>query len=288
MARSMTGFGESELVRERVRCRCRVKSVNNRYLQIAVRIEPADEELEIGVRRFVQDRVSRGSLDVSMKLVRESSGAERAVFHESLFDAMKPALAVTGALVTLDGLVRAGIVEVLDEGPEATGEDREALMSCVRQAVEEWDQSRETEGAALARHMTAVLGDLRAAVERICELDSGRVESVTTRLKARMTQLLDGQAITEQRLLEEAAYLAQRWDISEEIERLKSHFTAFKELLEGRSVDASGKRMEFILQEILREVNTLGSKAQDPRITGLAVDSKVFIEKLRQQAANIE
>lgn len=288
MARSMTGFGQSELVRDDLRCACRLKSVNNRFLQISLRTDPTDEELETAVRRLVQESVTRGSLDITIKVQQVREGSKRITFNSALFEAIRPTLEQTSAQITLDGLVRTEILEISTDTCAEDAGHREALMGCLREALRDWDRSRETEGAALIQQMLGFLGELEQAVDRIAALDCGRLEAISSKLRSRMIQLLDGQAVTEQRLIEEAAYLAQRSDITEEMDRLKSHFTSLRTLLTATGGDAVGKRIEFLLQEMLRELNTLGSKSQSAQISGLAVDAKVLLEKLKQQSANIE
>ncbi len=287
MARSMTGFGQATVTITNFTCTSRVKSVNNRYMTISTRIDPPDEELEVRVRRLMQECASRGSIDVNIRTERKGEACGY-VFNEALLRALRPALVEAGALVTLDGLVRIGILQIGDGTQVHSEEDVEAILGCLRSAVADWNLSRHSEGATLAREMVGMLGELELIREDITRMDQGRPETLQTRLRARLEQLLSGQSLREERLIEEAAVLAQRSDITEELDRLGSHFRALGSVFTESDEQPVGKRIEFLVQEMQREFNTIGSKAQEARLSGRVVDAKVLLEKLKQQAANIE
>ena len=148
MMRSMTGFGQSEIATPDFTCVCRIKSVNNRYMQTNVRLDPPDEELEIRIRRVLQEFAARGSIDVNIRMQR-SADANRYTFNDGLLKAIRPALDEAGAQVTLDGLLRAGILRLADGESLNSEEDIETILSCFRRAVADWNQSRCMEGASL-------------------------------------------------------------------------------------------------------------------------------------------
>jgi len=287
MARSMTGFGQSEASTATLSCTARIKSVNSRFLQITIRIDPPDEELEIAVRRTLQESVTRGSVDASIRAIR-TDGGHRFTFNEGLLRSLKPVLEQSGVQMTLDGLIRAGILRLSDGESLNSEEDMEAIMACLRRSIVDWNQSRLTEGGLLVREMSAQLEELARIAAEVVELNRGRTERVVERIRENMTQLLKGQKVGEERLLEEAAFQAQRIDINEEMDRLTAHFEALRGVFTDASETANGKRMEFLVQEMQREFTTMGSKAQEKRIAARVVDAKVLLEKLKQQAANIE
>ncbi|MEW6367414.1 MAG: DUF1732 domain-containing protein [Acidobacteriota bacterium] len=284
----MTGFGQAEAATGTIACVSRVKSINGRYLQISVRLDPLDDELEIQIRRLLQERAVRGAVDVNVKVRRSPAPATNLRFHRDAYQALQPVLSETAAGVTLEGLVRAGIIEPEGQDEPLAPEDRAAVMACVQQAVSAWESSRKTEAGSLVRDMTSILDTIEAALAEIATLDQGRTGELSEKLRRRIAALLEGEPVGEERLLEEVAYVAQRSDITEELDRLKCHLAALKDVMSATPEQAIGRRIEFLLQEIQREVNTVGSKAQDVRISARVVDVKVLVEKLKQQSANLE
>ena len=284
----MTGFGQADATSGTLTCLSRVKSMNGRYLQVSVRLDPLDDELDIQIRRLLQERVTRGAIDVNVKVRRSLEPAANLRFHRDAYQALQPVLSETAAQVTLDGLIRAGIIDPAGQDEPLTPEGRAAVMACMQQAVSAWERSREAEAASLIRDMTSIVDSIETALGEIAKLDQGRTGDLTEKLRRRIAALLAGEAVSEERLLEELAYIAQRSDITEELDRLKCHLAALKGVMAGTSEQAIGRRIEFLLQEIQREVNTIGSKAQDVRISAQVVDVKVLVEKLKQQSANLE
>ncbi len=275
-----------------------VKSINHRFLDVQVRIPTALEAFEHLVRRKIKERVRRGHVEVTVSL--EHPGAAGVQLNRPLLDAcltvwkgLNKELGLRGSpdlssLLRLPGVLTSENGKLLAE--EVASLDP-ALAKCLSEALRGLDEMREREGLALA-------ADLRQRLARLREL-SGEVEKLTQtvsecireRLDRRLAELLGGAEIDRARLAQEVAYLASRSDVSEELTRFKSHLEQMDSLLEAAS--ETGKKLDFILQEMNREANTLLSKTSDvprvgPEMARLGIEMKSEIEKLREQVQNIE
>ena len=298
--RSMTGYA---LVRGEYSgwsIRVSVKSVNHRFLDVKLRIPDSLEPYEHRLRQVVRERIHRGHVDVHVNV--EPGEAAPVHVNRGLLKAYLQAAdelrQQTGAkeeldlvsLLRLPGVV-GGLATALPESDEQQEEFGKALEKYTREALGKMDEMRRAEG----RHVTE---ELRARVARIgteAEKVRGLVETLrpafARRLEVRLKELLGGANVDPGRLAQEAALLAERSDISEELDRLRSHLQQFAKLLDGAG--ELGKKLDFLLQEMHREANTMLSKtpgveSEALTITGLALEIKAEIEKLREQVQNIE
>ena len=277
-----------------------MKSVNHRFLDIKLRMPDSLEPYELRLRQTVKNRIHRGHIDIHVN-VEPGEAAPVHVNRELLQAYLRAADELrqqTGAkseldlvsLLRLPGVI-GGLAPALpdsDEEQEALGKVLESLLA---EAVSKMDEMRRTEG----RHLTE---ELRARLERISEQTDkvrGLVETLrpafARRLESRLKELLNGAQVDSGRLAQEAALLAERSDISEELDRLRSHLQQFTKLLDGAG--ELGKKLDFLLQEMHREANTMLSKtpgveSEALAITGLSLEIKSEIEKLREQVQNIE
>ncbi|MYB99437.1 MAG: YicC family protein [Gemmatimonadetes bacterium] len=296
MIRSMTGYGaaESELPDGRV-LRAEVRTVNHRHLSTSVRLPRGWEGLERGVVEKVRAVLSRGSVSLSVRCEspgRDEDGVpaldrERARrYVELMYEAgtelgLEIDLGVE-ALARLPGVLRM-------EGPPAAEPDGEALRACVEAALREVVAMREAEGRRLEVELRSSLGRILAEVGAIEAAAPARLLRERDRLRERVAALADGVDVDEERLAREIAYLAERWDIAEEIVRLRSHVALFEEGLGGGGDGGKvGKRLGFVVQEMYREANTVGSKANDAAISASAIAVKEELERIREQLENVE
>ena len=296
MIRSMTGYGaaESELADGRV-LRAEVRTVNHRHLSTSVRLPRGWEELERGVVDTVRAGLSRGSVSLSVRcesLDRDDDGVpsldlERAWRYVELMREAGLQLKLEGYL-QVDVLARLpGVLRM--EGPPAAEPDEEALRACVEGALSEVVAMREAEGGRLEVELRASLGRILAEVEAIEVAAPARLLKERDRLRERVAMLAEDLEVDEERLAREIAYLAERWDIAEEIVRLRSHVALFEEgLLGGGTGGKVGKRLGFVVQEMYREANTVGSKANDAAISASAIAIKEELERIREQLENVE
>ena len=298
--RSMTGYAMVRGEHDGWAIRISVKSVNHRFLDIKLRMPDSMEPFELRLRQAVKNRIHRGHIEIHVN-VEPGEAAPVHVNRELLQAYLRAADELrqqTGAKAELDlvSLLRLpGVIGGLAPALPDSEEEQEALgkvlESLLAEAVSKMDEMRRTEG----RHLTE---ELRARLVRIAEqTDQVRVLMETLRpafarrLESRLKDLLNGAQVDSGRLAQEAALLAERSDISEELDRLRSHLQRFTKLLDGAG--ELGKKLDFLLQEMHREANTMLSKtpgveSEALAITGLSLEIKSEIEKLREQVQNIE
>jgi len=269
-----------------------LKSVNHRFLDINFRMPRSFAFLEDEMRKQIGRRISRGHIDVyiSYKNLREDQKTvlvDRALvngYMTALFEIAEMAGIDTPQVSVTD---LAGLRDVMTV-TEAE-EDREALLSLVAETVDAalnaLVEMRRSEGAEIKAELLRYMNQLEALADEIQARYPETVEEYRLRLKTRIEELIKNQ-VEEQRLLQEVAIMAERSAIDEELVRLRSHIAQLTAVLEeGEPI---GRKIDFIVQELNREVNTISSKSQDTAITRLAVDAKSVIEKLREQVQNIE
>lgn len=289
--RSMTGFGCGEAELDGNKLTCELRALNHRFLDVRVRMPEELISHAFYVEQLARERLSRGRFDVGIRLedsggsARFSSARARAVY-QSLLD-LRDELA-PGTEVPVSAL--ASLPQLLVDNSRASSEGTErALTGAFAAALSRLDEMREREGQALARELGERLGNLRQLCEQAKQLSHGAAERQLGRLRERVTRLLaevTGGSPDTGRLETELALMADRSDVTEELVRLASHFDQFAALLTcGEPV---GRRMEFLLQEMSREANTLGSKSQDVKLSHLVVDIKSQLEKIREQVQNVE
>lgn len=282
MIQSMTGFGSAEANSFKVE----IKSLNHRYMDISIRMPSALMEHDIPLRKILRDRFERGKFDVNVSVTDKSKisvniNRELAKGIYSAFSDLREELKVPGPL-TMD--LFSGFRELLMS--EDTDYDTGSLYQAFETALDHVEEMRKTEGEALVKELLRLIGTI-AGLRSEIEVLAGKTTAVRMEtLSKKIYGLLAGAPLDETRLAQEAAFMAQKSDITEELARLDSHVNQFPALLEKDG--AIGRRLDFILQEINREVNTIASKMDDVRIIGLSIEMKTELEKLREQAQNIQ
>jgi uncharacterized protein (TIGR00255 family) len=291
--RSMTGYGAAQgPISERIEASVRTTSVNARFLETAIRVLPRVEvdDLEPAVRRVLGESIERGRIQVTIELrVRPGAGAALAL-HWEVADALLAALAAKPAALALAPLSLRDLLALpgFSEGGALTlsDEERGALLVLLAQAREALVREREREAAALLPSLRAAAGELAAFRDWLAVTNAEIGAALLARLRERLARLLEGAAVPEERLVVEAGVLADRADVTEEVERLSAHLAHLDGLLSGGG--AVGKKLDFLLQELLREVNTSASKCRDAGMGERVVAAKAALEKLREQSANLE
>ncbi|HET7265932.1 MAG TPA: YicC/YloC family endoribonuclease [bacterium] len=292
VARSMTGFGAGEVVAGAGRYGVEVRSVNHRFLEVVVRMPRDLSLLEDRVRALVQSRLLRGRVDVA--LVRDDYGrrprtvktdVELAKAYVTALDVLRRALPVTGTvdlplLLSLPDLVK------IEEEKEDVEASWPALASGVGAALDKMVAMREAEGARLAADLSERIARMEGRAQAIAARAPKVVEEYHARLARRVQELAGAVAVDPGRLATEVALFADRSDITEELTRFSSHLAQFRATL--GNAGAIGRTLEFIVQEIGREANTIGSKANDLEITRHVIAIKGELESLREQIQNVE
>lgn len=291
MIRSMTGFGAAEGAVGGARVSVELRSVNHRFFSPSLKLPASLARWEGEVREQLRRRVSRGHLTVTARVERPEN--ERAAIDETKFARFASSLIALRDRHGLGGDVDVATVlrmpEVLRFSEEDTLEGSAAeLAAIVDAAAAELTRARDAEGARLAEVLRERLAVVEGALGRIAERAPSRVTANRDRLRENVKVLAAGVQVDEQRLAQEIAILADRLDVGEEIDRFRSHLTAFRETLAARSEEPVGKRLGFLLQEMLREANTTGSKANDALMQRDVVVMKEELERIREQVENLE
>ena len=292
MIRSMTGFGAAEGTIGGVRVSVELRSVNHRFFNPSIKLPGALSRWEPEVRELLRQRIARGHVTVSARFDRpESSGP---LIDESAFAARAAVLTALQQRHGLGGTVDVATVlrmaDVVRSGePEFhDAESPDELVVLVGAAASALLEARAAEGTRLADVIRERLLVIEAAVARIAARSPERVLAHRDRLREAVRDLMGGSALDEQRLAQEIAILAERFDVGEEIDRFGSHIAAFRETLAAASDSGIGKRLGFLLQELLREANTTGSKANDAPMQRDVVLVKEELERIREQVENLE
>ncbi|MBX5435919.1 MAG: YicC family protein [Alicyclobacillaceae bacterium] len=288
---SMTGFGQALCVGQRMRVKVEIRTVNHRFLEFSVRLPRELLALEDDVRSLVASRVARGRTDVFVAAEPVQPSPKRLSVDWSLFEALVEAERAANArcgltqqpVSVVSWLLFPDVVTV-EAAELAIDEVRADVLRAVEEASSQLAAMRAREGARLAADMAAKLADLRRIVAEMERVAPDVEKLHRDRLERRMAEWAG--VVDEQRLLNEIAVLMDRTAIDEELVRLASHLSEMELALAGGS--PVGRRLDFIVQEMHREVNTIGSKAGDLRVARLVVDARVIVEQLREQAQNIE
>jgi uncharacterized protein (TIGR00255 family) len=289
----MTGYGRAEAVGEKIAISVEARSLNHRHLDIALKLPRPLAGFEVEARRLVQGKVQRGRLEVSAAVASLSAGSGRVkanvpLAREYLQGArsLAESLEINGD-VPLDWILRCpGVLDLDDPEPLPNEEGWPLLSEALTRAMSELVGCRENEGETIRKEIDDLHGRLAAEIERMAVRVQASSDNRQKRLRERIAALLGDTTIDEGRLAMEVAIQADRADITEELARLRAHLAEWSRLVrEGGSV---GRTMDFLIQEMNREVNTIASKADDLELSQAAIAAKSLLEKLREQAQNLE
>lgn len=287
--RSMTGFGTGSATRGSKMVRVDVRSVNGRFMELQLRTPRQISSHEFALRELVQGKVGRGSVTVQVSIEETGAPVAGGVDWAQVADelrAVQKAAGIGGEL-TISDLVRWSASRKSDDGIETVDPSlKESLLEAAAQALVEHDAFRQREGASLELDLLARLARIEDSAGRIPSLARANLDKIRENLEAKIKEYLDGKEFDPARVAQEIGHMSERLDVQEEMTRLATHIEAFRKTLnDGGPV---GKRIGFLLQEMLRETNTTGSKCQDSTITALVISMKEDLEAIREQTANIE
>jgi len=290
--KSMTGYGRYEVCDAQKKLVIDLRSVNHRFCDMTVKLPRVYAYMEEKIKDYVGKRVRRGKIDISVYF-ESYTGQNKIVsldlpllhsYHDAL-SAIREECSIV-APIGLSDLTRFSDIFITHQEEQDQDAIWEMVLEGLTAAVDEFEAMREREGARLTcdlrQHAASVMADL-AKVE---ELAPRVVETYSVRLRERMKELLQDVPVEESRFMTEVALMADKLCIDEEIVRLKSHFEELENILS--EADGIGRKLDFLIQEMNREVNTIGSKANDLQIAKIVVNMKAEIEKLREQIQNIE
>lgn len=295
--RSMTGFGRASYQGEEGQVTVTLRTVNHRHLDLSFRGRDELRELEPTVRQVVAKDLRRGRVEIQIEATSALGEGIQAQVDEGLLEA----LGTLGADLESRGLLASSRLELtdllrlpnllrLESKAESSWleEGRGLVLGVVEEALTQLVSARETEGAKLLEILSRRLEELQRLHGQMREQQEGVGETLLANLRGRIEELLrDLEVVTDEgRLAQEAALLVDRLDISEELDRLESHIDHFSTILQAEG--SIGKRLDFLTQEIFRELNTIGSKCRDSDLIRLVLDGKVICEQLREQIQNVE
>ncbi len=289
---SMTGYGNGTAVVGGVSATAELRSVNNRFYEFSARLPKSLQPRENELKELVRAKAGRGKVTLSVSIDRGagtaialSVNADIARGYKELLTSLRDTLGIEGA-VTLDHMLRFSDVFTADDTVSANEDEWTAVTAAVTAAAEMLSDMRGKEGGELARDLAGRLDTMETALVRIQELSAGRSEIERARLRERIEQVLAPGTVDAQRLEMEIVMLADKMDITEELVRFRSHLKFFRDAI--ASPESEGRKMTFLLQEINREANTIGSKSYDADIAYLVVGIKEELERIREQLQNVE
>ena len=292
MIRSMTGFGRDHRIIDGREYLVEIRSVNSRYYEFNAKLPRQYMFLEEKLKSLVKAGISRGKVEVSLSIYNIGTSETSVTVNEGVVENYLNVLRAAGEKFGLtDDLTVSTIFRMTDAFSVVRAEaDEDKIWAAVKETAEaalaKFIAMRETEGAKMKDDILEKLSNIEKMTEKVCEYAPETVTAYRERLFVKMQEILENKQIDEQRILLEAGIYAEKIAVDEETVRLKSHFVQFRDMM--NSDEPIGRKLDFLVQEINREVNTTGSKAQDLRVTRLVVDMKSEIEKIREQIQNIE
>lgn len=292
MIASMTGFGRGESSSKGISVSVEIRSVNSRYLEVSARLPRSVSTRENEIKEILRKRIFRGKLNVLVSVERENGGeiplkinAEAARSYLKLMNQLKKATRLKES-VKLEHLLK--FSEIFE--PMAIEETDEAEWSVLKKAlsksIDAYNKMRQDEGAELKRDFVKRVESIEHSLADIDRISRERIPVERTRLRERIQQLMGNDSFEESRLELEIALMADKLDVTEEVVRFRSHNKFFLEALDNE--EAAGRKLNFLVQEMNREANTIGSKSSSTEIAHLVVGLKEELEKIREQLQNIE
>lgn len=292
MTRSMTGYGTAAQSDAERSIQVEVRCLNSKFLDLSMRLPKSCAELENDIRQLLSDRLERGKISVSVDIVRTGQVEVRQLYNKDLFVAYYSELKKladsvnVGSYESLFSLALHSPDVIQPAGREGMpAEEKEMLMRLLRQAIDECERFRAMEGQVLEGKFREYIASISNALKEVANLDPLRVERVRARLRAGVQEVFGKDGYDANRLEQEMIFYIEKLDIQEEKVRLQSHLDYFLTVL--KESQSGGKKLGFLAQEIGREINTIGSKANDAAIQVHVVGMKEELEKIKEQLNNV-
>lgn len=288
----MTGYGTVQTHFKTIMIESSIRSVNGRFLEVRFHMPREYLFLENDLKKIISQSLSRGTVDVfiSRKIVKSKSTKKVEINFNLAKEYKKSIALIANELKIKNDLSLEKIIELpevlsIDDSIEVTKSEEQIIKKLFIAAVKKCDDERKREGFELAKHMQSILNDLQKQLKLILTFKEKANKLLQEKLETKIKQRFSSE-VDQQRMQQEIVYLIDKSDINEEVQRLQTHFENYKKLIQ---IDSSeGKKLDFYTQELLREVNTIGSKSQVAEITQAVVEAKTLIERLREQVQNIE
>ena len=291
MIKSMTGYGKSNMSKNLREYQVEIKSVNHRYLDVSIKMPRSLSYLEEEIKKAVSAKLTRGKVDVFITFNNNSLEGRDIKINTEI---ARMYIKELRDLAESEGIVADIPVTEISKLPDVltiqNNQDDETikneLLEVTNKAIENLVEMRKVEGEKIAQDLLERIQDIEGKVKKISSLSTGLIEDYVVKLNTRIKELLQDQEIDEARLAQEVVIYADKCSIEEEVTRLNSHIYQFRELL--NSNEAVGKKIDFMIQEMNRETNTIGSKANNLEITNEVINMKTQLENIREQVQNIE
>ena len=291
MIKSMTGYGKSSLSINSREYQVEIKTVNHKYIDVNIKMPRIISYLEEDVRKLVVSRIKRGKVDIQISFENYSQDGNDVKINTEL------------AQIYIQSLRKLAEAENLSSNIEVTeitklpdvltiksnldeNETKEELLQVVNEAIDKLIQMRKIEGEKISKDILDKIARIEQKNEEIFSLSTGLIEEYVVKLEARVKELLKTEELDKTRLMQEVVIYADKCSVEEEVTRLRSHIYQLRYLI--NSEEPIGKKMDFLIQEMNRETNTIGSKANNLEITNTVVDIKTILEDIREQIQNIE
>ena len=291
MIKSMTGYGKSNMSKNLREYQVEIKSVNHRYLDVSIKMPRSLSYLEEEIKKAVSAKLTRGKVDVFITFNNNSLEGRDIKINTEI---ARMYIKELRDLAESEGIVADIPVTEISKLPDVltiqNNQDDEMikneLLEVTNKAIENLVEMRKVEGEKIAQDLLVRIQDIEEKVKKISSLSTGLIDEYVVKLNTRIKELLQDQEIDEARLAQEVVIYADKCSIEEEVTRLNSHIYQFRELLQTN--EAVGKKIDFMIQEMNRETNTIGSKANNLEITNEVINMKTQIENIREQVQNIE
>lgn len=293
MIRSMTGFGRGMYSTEEREYTIEIKSVNHKYTDINVRLPYVLSFLEEKIKKEVLKNIARGKIDINVTFVNNSNLGKKISINKPLakeyIEELRKIKEENNIIDDISIMKIAKLPDILNISQDNNEEVLwEELNKALQEAIKNLLEGKNAEGKKLSEDMLQRLENINNHILEISQYSTGLIEQYVVKLKDRIKEIMQTDLIDEARISQEVVLYADKTSIEEEITRLKSHITQFRELLQSESVKKTGKRLDFIIQEMNREINTIGSKSNCLEITNLVIELKTELEDVREQVQNIE
>lgn len=291
MIKSMTGYGKESISENLRNYQIEIKSVNHRYLDISVKMPRALSYLEEEIKKLISEKIKRGKVDVFVTFENNSAEGKEIKINTEIakiyIDELKKLAEQEAISANIEVTEISKYPDVLSiQNTQDEEQIKKELLEATNTAVERLIQMRQAEGNKIAEDLLKRIQHIKQKIEKISKLSTGLIEEYVVKLESRIKEILVNQEIDEARLAQEVVIYADKCSIEEEVTRLDSHILQFEKLI--NSNEAIGKKLDFIIQEMNRETNTIGSKANNLDITNGVIDIKTELENIREQVQNIE
>ena len=291
MIKSMTGYGKGNISENLRNYQVEIKSVNHRYLDISVKMPRVLSYLEDEVKKVISSKAKRGKIDVFITFENNSAEGKEIKINNEIakiyIEQLRNLAKEENISANIEVTEISKYPDVLSiQNTQDDEQIKKELIKVTEIATDKLVQMRQIEGNKMAEDLLQRIQNIKQKVEKISALSTGLIEEYVVKLEGRIKEILKNQEIDGSRLAQEVVIYADKCSIEEEVTRLNSHISQFEKLLS--SDDAIGKKLDFIIQEMNRETNTIGSKANNLEITNGVIDIKTEIENIREQVQNIE